>query len=77
MACADGWRKGFRIVASMSENNWTKADYAEYEKQLAIIQRAYGNAIPKEVQERNAANIITKQIEEHGHFRDKGSAPAD
>lgn len=46
---------------SALNNIWTKEDYAEYERQLAIINRAYGNSIPKEVQERHAANIVNQQ----------------
>lgn len=40
---------------------WTQDDYAEYERQLALIKAAYGNSIPKEAMERHAADIVNKQ----------------
>ena len=40
---------------------WTDEDYAEYQRQLQIIEKAYGNGVPKNVKERYAAQIVNAQ----------------
>lgn len=42
-------------------NVWTKEDYAEYERQCKRINDAYAGAIPQEVVERYAAQIVNQQ----------------
>lgn len=40
---------------------WTDEDYAEYRRQLQIIEKAYGNSVPQNVKERYAAQIVNAQ----------------
>ena len=44
-------------------NVWTKEDYHEYERQCKRINDAYAGAIPQEVVERYAAQIVNHQKE--------------
>lgn len=49
---------------SAINNKWTKEQFAEYKRQLAKINDAYGNSVPQEVQEHYAAEIVNKQIQD-------------
>ena len=48
---------------SAINDKWTKEQFAEYKRQLAKINDAYGNSVPQEVQEHYAAEIVNKQIQ--------------
>jgi len=47
-----------------AKDNWTTEDYAEYQRQLDLINDSYGNSIPQETKERFAAEIVNKKYKQ-------------